>query len=124
MGLIIVLGPAFYAFKDFKTPAKAAVLSLIINFLLNCIFIFGFGFSALSVALATSISSWVNIVYLYKTLKKHYEQVVSTEGMFEIGKVLAISVASAIAALAFQSFFFNTPQFFQFFKPSHETLPT
>lgn len=124
MGLIIVLGPAFYAFKDFKTPAKAAFLSLIINFVLNCVFIFGMGFSALSVALATSISSWANILYLYNNLKKHYDQVVSPEGLHEAIKVLAISVGSALVAALFQAYYFTTPQLFHLFKGTQDSLPT
>ncbi len=124
MGLIIVLGPAFYAFKDFKTPAIAAIFSLVINFILNCIFIFGLGFSALSVALATSISSWANILYLYTCLKKHYDQILSTEGMFESAKVIAISLGAALCALLLQIYYFHTPQFFQLFKATQDTLPT
>lgn len=124
MGLIIVLGPAFYAFKDFKTPAKAAIISLIINFVLNCIFIFGLDFSALSVALATSISSWANIIYLYCCLKKHYDQVISKEGLFEGIKVLSISIGAAICALFLQVFFFNTPQLFHLFKTGQDKMPT
>ena len=124
MGLIIVLGPAFYAFKDFKTPAKAAFLSLIINFVLNCVFIFGLGFSALSVALATSISSWANIIYLYNCLKKHYEQVISTEGILEGIKVTAISFGSAALAALFQVYFFETPQLFHLFVQTKSNLPT
>lgn len=121
-GLIIVLGPAFYAFKDFKTPAIAAFISLAINFVLNCIFIFGLGFSALSVALATSISSWANIFYLYSCLKKHYEQVVSPEGIGEAMKVVTISLGSALVAYFVQMFWFTTPQLFHLSK--NPDLPT
>lgn len=124
MGLIIVLGPAFYAFKDFKTPAKAAFLSLVVNFALNCVFIFGLGFSALSVALATSISSWANILYLYNNLKKHYDQVISPEGIYEGIKVVAIALSAGACATLMQIYFFNTPQFFHLFKSTESGLPT
>lgn len=121
-GLIIVLGPAFYAFKDFKTPAIAAFISLGLNLVLNCIFIFGLGFSALSVALATSISSWANIFFLYSCLKKHYEQVVSPEGIIQATKVVMISVAAAVGAYMLQMFCFTTPQLFHLSK--NPDLPT
>ncbi len=124
MGLIIVLGPAFYAFKDFKTPAKGAFLSLIINFVVNCIFIFGFGFKALSVALATSISSWINIIYLYTRLKKHYEQIVSPEGIVEMQKVTLISVLCSALAFMLQVYLFATPQLFNFFAATDSSLPS
>ncbi len=122
MGLIIVLGPAFYAFKNFKTPAIAAFISLVINFIINCIFIFGLGFSAISVALATSISSWINILYLYRKLKSHYGEVISSEGTLEMTKVVAVSTTCALLALGFQAYFYQMPQLFHLFRVSE--LPT
>jgi len=122
MGLIIVLGPAFYAYKDFKTPAKAAFLALVINFIVNCTFIFGLGFSALSVALATSISSWLNVIYLYHALKKQFGDIVSRDGRYEMGKVVCIGFVVALVTVAFQGYFFQMPQLFQLFIA--ESLPT
>ncbi len=124
MGLIIVLGPAFYAFKDFKTPAKAAFFALLINFVVNCTFIFGLGFSALSVALATSISSWFNVIYLYRALKNHFGEITSRDGIFEMGKVVLIGFVVAFLTLAFQAIYFHMPQLFHLFKEEQANLPS
>lgn len=123
MGLVIVLAPAFYAFKDFKTPAWGAFLSLALNFLLNCLFVFGLGMQALSVALATSISSWVNIAFLYMLLHRRFGQVVSREGLYELNKVVFISLIASFAIFAFQAACFITPTFFSYFQEQQALLP-
>ncbi len=68
--LVLLLAPAFYAQKDFKTPLKASLVSVALNLFLNFVFIYGFGWGAASVALATSIAAFVNAALLFKTLKQ------------------------------------------------------
>jgi putative peptidoglycan lipid II flippase len=123
MGLIIVLAPAFYAYKDFKTPAIAAFISLSINLFLNALFIFGFGMQAMSVALATSISSWINVFYLYQKLQDHFGTVSSPQGKKEAIKASCVCFFAGALAWAFQSYFFVTPSFFHLFT-SHVSLPS
>jgi peptidoglycan biosynthesis protein MviN/MurJ (putative lipid II flippase) len=124
MGLIIVLAPAFYAFKDFKTPTRAAFLALGLNFFLNSLFVFGLGLQALSVTLATSISSWINVVYLYNKLHQHFGKVMTKEGIFEINKVILISIVCAAVTFLFESSLFITPTFFHFFSDLQDKLPS
>lgn len=68
--LVLLLAPAFYAQKDFKTPLKASLVSVALNLVLNLLFIYGFGWGAASVALATSSAACVNAAFLFNTLKK------------------------------------------------------
>lgn len=124
MGLIIVLAPAFYAFKDFKTPARAAFIALTLNFILNCLFVFVLGMQALSVALATSISSWVNVIYLYNKLHKHFGSVITKGGIKEVNKVIGISIACAFVVFLFESSLYLTPTLFHFFREQQGLLPT
>ncbi len=71
-GIILLLAPAFYAVKDYKTPTFASIYSVIINILLNFLFVKGFGMGALSVAVATSISCIFNMIYLSQGLANRY----------------------------------------------------
>lgn len=70
MCLILVLAPAFYAKGDYRTPSIAAVGSMVINILLNSLFVAKFGWGAASIALATSISAWCNLFWLGIMLNK------------------------------------------------------
>lgn len=122
MGMIIVLAPAFYAYKDFKTPARGAFLSLAINLVLNCLFIFVFNLQALSVALATSISSWINVAYLYYSLKKHFGKVTTAVGIREMIKIGLITLCSGLFVWLFQYYFYIPPSFFTLFNGAQEAL--
>ena len=68
--LVLLLAPAFYAQKDFKTPLQASLVSVGLNFILNLLFIYGFGWGAASVAVATTLAAFVNATLLFQTLKK------------------------------------------------------
>lgn len=71
--LVLILVPAFYAKSNYRLPAYASILSMLMNVGLNTLMIVGWGFGAMSVALATSFSAWVNLFYLGGVLfmKKH-----------------------------------------------------
>ncbi len=95
-GIIIILAASFYAKKSFRIPATGAVLSLIVNVLLNSVFIFGFGMGAQSVAFATSISAWLNVAFLYYYAIQDFGPIVSDDGKKEIAKVFVISTLAFI----------------------------
>jgi len=59
---------AFYALEDTKTPVKIAVISLLINIGLGIILMQKF--DHLGLALAASISSWLNVTLLGMALKR------------------------------------------------------
>jgi putative peptidoglycan lipid II flippase len=73
--LIKVLAPAFYARKDTRTPVRIAIIALITNMALNLFFVVPMVMLAIDgphagLALATSISAWVNAALLYRVLKQ------------------------------------------------------
>jgi putative peptidoglycan lipid II flippase len=68
MTLILILAPAFYAQGDYRTPAIASVVSMSLNIALNAILIMGLGYGPGSVAVATSVSAWVNFIQLAYSL--------------------------------------------------------
>jgi len=66
--LIKVLAPGYFARQDTKTPVKIAIKTMIVNMVLNLIFILPLAHAGL--ALATSISALLNAALLFWGLKK------------------------------------------------------
>ncbi|MCD6047891.1 MAG: mviN [Gammaproteobacteria bacterium] len=74
--LVKVLGAAFYAKQDTKTPVKISVKAIIANMILNAVLVFPLKHAGL--ALAASLGSWLNVAMLLYALKKqnifHFEK--------------------------------------------------
>ncbi|MGZ3523981.1 MAG: murein biosynthesis integral membrane protein MurJ [Thermodesulfobacteriota bacterium] len=66
IGGVRVLAPAFYSLQDTKTPLKIGLVCLGANVVLICIFIYPLQHAGL--ALATSLSSILNLFLLYRKL--------------------------------------------------------
>ncbi|WP_344800630.1 murein biosynthesis integral membrane protein MurJ [Litoribacillus peritrichatus] len=66
--LIKVLAPGFFSRQDTKTPVKIAIRAMIANMVLNLLLVWHLDHVGL--ALATSISSWLNALWLYLALRK------------------------------------------------------
>jgi putative peptidoglycan lipid II flippase len=66
--LIKVLAPGYYARQDTKTPVKIGLIAMGINMLFNLALIFPLQHAGL--ALATSLSAFVNAALLYRGLRK------------------------------------------------------
>jgi|GEM_PF-6658764 len=64
--LIILLSSISYAYDNFRLPTIGSIASVIINVFLNSLFILYFDFGIASIALATSISAWINLYILLK----------------------------------------------------------
>ena len=65
--LIKVLVTCFFAREDTKTPLYVSIVSVLINIFLSIIFIETM--REMGIALATSISAWINTILLYVILK-------------------------------------------------------
>lgn len=70
MTYILIAAPSLYAFGDYKTPMRLAVISMLINVALNALFVFLLGWGDASVAFATSIAAFWNGHFLQKALEK------------------------------------------------------
>ncbi len=66
--LVKILAPAFYARKDMKTPVKIAIVALVANMVFNLLLVWHFAHTGL--ALATSISAFINAGLLAYFLRK------------------------------------------------------
>ena len=73
--LIKVLAPGFYSRQDTKTPVKIGIIAMICNVVLNLAFLwvwikFKLPGPHAALALATSVSAYLNAILLFSTLKK------------------------------------------------------
>lgn len=97
MTLTLVLAPAFYAKGNYRTPSFAAVASMVINVVLNTVMIAALGLGAASVAVATSISAFVNLAWLVVVLSKQEGPILSPNLLQSTCK---IALAACIAGIS------------------------
>lgn len=64
MAWVLILSPGCNAKGLYREPAIASSVSMIVNILLNALFVFGLGWGSMSVAVATSLSAFVNAAIL------------------------------------------------------------
>lgn len=62
--VVVLLASAFYARSNYRISTQGALFSLGLSTLLNTLFIFGWGWSSMSVAIATSLAAIANAVFL------------------------------------------------------------
>lgn len=65
---ILIFASAFYSQDNYKTPAIGSMMTMGCNLVTNGLFIFVFGLGTVSVALSTSISAFVNALYLQRRI--------------------------------------------------------
>src|SRR5680860_88420 len=87
-GLLMILNRIFYSLKNVKTPLKVALVSIVINFLLDWMLVKFLNVSG--VALSTSIVGAVNVIVLIIILRKKI-------GVLD-GKKITISYLKIISA--------------------------
>ncbi|MBU1220464.1 murein biosynthesis integral membrane protein MurJ [Myxococcota bacterium] len=95
MALTRQLVPAFYALKDSKTPVKASFIALLAYIVCGLSLMWPLGHAGL--ALAITVSSWVNAVFLIFMLNKK----IGSVGFKTIsGDVLKMCLSAAVMGLA------------------------
>jgi len=85
-----LLVTSFYALKDTKTPVKTATFSLFVNIFLNIILMFPL--KAKGLALATSISSFFNFVYLFMLFRLKTGYAITNELIYKVLKIICCSL--------------------------------
>ena len=89
-----ILVPTLYALDDTRAPARLSVLTVAVKIGLNLLFIIPFGF--LGLALATTLSSWLNCCLLARRLHKHRRVQWS---IYELEPYIRIALASLVMGL-------------------------
>lgn len=104
-----ILAPAFYAQKDYRTPAVGFALAAGLNILFNALLIFYFKLGAGSVALATSFTAFFNCVYLWIKFRQKYGTLVNSAFLVSCGKIFSSSVIAGGIVFAMGAFFAGDP---------------
>lgn len=102
-GLRDILGKVFYSLQDTKTPMKNAIITIVLNIVLNLLFVNFTNMGIAGLAFATSISAIVTIVLLFISLRKKIGQF----GGKEILIVLIKSIVSAGLMSVVTMFIYN-----------------
>ncbi|MCI0381511.1 MAG: murein biosynthesis integral membrane protein MurJ [Chlamydiae bacterium] len=104
--MVILFSSLFYGQDDFKTPTWASLITVVINLILNGLFVFGLGMGAISTALATSLSSWLNFLILQRLSQKR-----GRNHLYSFSKAIHLIFACSFAwfcALATEYFLYPT----------------
>lgn len=116
---VLLLAPSFYAAGDFKTPTKASLYSVGLNAVLTLIFVVFLGWGAASIAIATSIASFVN----YRMLEKKLGSVWSGSLRMECVRGGLSTVCAALSTLVLGALLNINPTLFLWLGWQAETLP-
>ena len=93
--LVLILAPAYYARSNYTLPALVSFATMLVNVFLNSLFIIGFGWSAVSVAIATSMSAWINFMVLGWRLSSAGPPLISRP-MIKNGIAMCVATFSAL----------------------------
>jgi putative peptidoglycan lipid II flippase len=74
-----LIARAYYALGDFKTPVRVSATLLLANVALNTFLLVGLGMDVEGLALATAITSWLNVVFLWPGLTSRLDLPPSSE---------------------------------------------
>lgn len=106
-----VIVPAFYSLQDTKTPVKIAIFSVLINIALNITLMHPLKHSGL--ALATSVSFWLNFVMLVLALRKKIGHIGDPTIVTAVFKLILASVAMGLVIYLVNFSFVITQPLFQ-----------
>ena len=91
--LIKVLGPAFFARRDTRTPVLVGIVAVVVNLILNLILMQFLAHAGL--ALATAIAAWLNVALLSWILHRRGDLAPDTRLIQRLGRALAAALAMA-----------------------------
>ncbi|MBX7249841.1 MAG: murein biosynthesis integral membrane protein MurJ [Caulobacteraceae bacterium] len=96
--LVRVLGPAFFARQDTRSPMRFALISVGVNIILGVALFYTIGFQG--IAAATAIAAWINVGQMLFTLarRKHYAP--SANAWSRIIRVLLACMVMGLALAA------------------------
>ncbi len=92
--LVLILASGFYAKKKYFVPAVSSISSVGLNILLNAAFIFILNWKTISVAVATSLSSFLNAYILYRFLKNEHQNLFEKKNIISFFKITVCSLVA------------------------------
>jgi putative peptidoglycan lipid II flippase len=73
--LVKALTPGFFAREDTRTPLYIAITAIVVNIVLNIVFLYGTTLAQVGIALASSLSGWLNAGLLAAVLRRRAQWV-------------------------------------------------
>lgn len=107
--LVAILAPAFYAQGQYRIPTGASLMAVVVNILLNTVFVVGLKWGPSGIALATSISSTIQCYWLMRALSTKIKpfSLPSIGGI--TGRVLGPSLCAGMGCLVLGSICWGDP---------------
>lgn len=100
-----ILYTKYFASRNNLIPTISSVFSVLINIILNSIFIFGFRFGTSSIALATSISTILQHIMMYSKFKLDSKHTSEDKHNPKLFSVFLITILSSIITIILSNFF-------------------
>ena len=102
--LIKILAPGFYSRQDTRTPVRIGIIAMVTNMLLNVAFVlplyYWYNIGHVGLALATSVSAWINALLLLRTLRKNSIYLPCPGWLKFFGQLLIANLLLVVALIA------------------------
>jgi putative peptidoglycan lipid II flippase len=101
MSYTLILASSFYAKRNYSWPMRCSLYSVICNICLNAFFVFILHWGAASIALATSLSAYLNCTLLMKELSREVKELFlwqKVQGIF-LCSVAGVIVVTGVDSL-------------------------
>ncbi|WP_428676300.1 murein biosynthesis integral membrane protein MurJ [Reyranella sp.] len=95
--LVKALAPGFFAREDTRTPLYIALAAITANILLNIYFLFGTSLELVGIALASSLSGWLNAALLAAVLRRREQWVPDGRLIARGVRIVAASAGMGVA---------------------------
>jgi putative peptidoglycan lipid II flippase len=95
--LVKALTPGFFAREDTRTPLYIAIVAIVVNVALNLAFLYGTSLAHVGIALATSLSGWLNAAMLGGVLRRRDHLIADARLKSRALRMLAATVGMAVA---------------------------
>ena len=103
MALVFLLASACYAHGKYRVATVASIISMVCNVLLNAFFVFVLDMGAVSVAIATSISAFVDVAILLYFISSKIMKTKISEFLFALWRPIVVSgIALVFGVLCFK----------------------
>ncbi|MBI2735990.1 MAG: murein biosynthesis integral membrane protein MurJ [Rhodospirillales bacterium] len=95
--LVKALTPGFFAREDTRTPLYIAIVAIVVNVILNVFFLYGTSLAQVGIALATSLSGWLNAAMLAIVLHRRGHLIADRRLISRSWRMLAATVGMGVA---------------------------
>ncbi len=118
--MVMLFSATLYAYSNFRIPTVISIISMIINLSLNALFVLGFHWGALSTAIATSLSAWLNCLLLQHQLRRIGWR--ANYSLFRIFHMVGAGLFAFVFAVTAQ-YIFSHPTIFSLFTNGNASFP-